>query len=70
MHGYRRSLSEFNWRQYAAEEVTEMKSHLLKYPLEVDSKGKVKPLFGCEAFPDVGGNISGTFTLLKENLTI
>lgn len=65
-----RSLSEFNWRQYAAEEVTEMKSHLLKYPLEVDSKGKVKPLFGCEAFPDVGGNISGTFTLLKENLTI
>lgn len=65
-----RSLSECNWRQYVADEVTEMKSHLLKYPLEVDSKGKVKPLFGCETFPDVGGNIKGTFTVLKENLTI
>ncbi|KAJ1416074.1 Phospholipase D/Transphosphatidylase [Sesbania bispinosa] len=67
-----RSLSEHNWRQYAADEVTEMKSHLLKYPLEVDSKGKVKPLSGCETFPDVGGKIKGTFTLLKvkENLTI
>ncbi|CAJ1928132.1 unnamed protein product [Sphenostylis stenocarpa] len=65
-----RSLSESNWRQYAADEVTEMKSHLLKYPLEVDSKGKVKPLPGSETFPDVGGNISGTFTVLKENLTI
>ncbi|CAJ2650583.1 unnamed protein product [Trifolium pratense] len=65
-----RSLSEYNWRQYMADEVTEMKSHLLKYPLEVDSKGKVKPLFGCETFPDVGGNIKGTFTVLKENLTI
>ncbi|XP_020218217.1 phospholipase D beta 1 [Cajanus cajan] len=65
-----RSLSESNWRQYMAEEVTEMESHLLKYPLEVDSKGKVNPILGCETFPDVGGNISGTFTLLKENLTI
>ncbi|KAK7307827.1 hypothetical protein VNO77_41233 [Canavalia gladiata] len=65
-----RSLSEFNWRQYVADEVIEMKSHLLKYPLEVDSKGKVKPLLDCETFPDVGGNISGTFTVLKENLTI
>lgn len=65
-----RSLSEFNWRQYAAEEVTEMKSHLLKYPLQVDSKGNVKPIIGSETFTDVGGNIHGTFTLLKENLTI
>ncbi|KAL2348091.1 hypothetical protein Fmac_002091 [Flemingia macrophylla] len=65
-----RSVSECNWRQYIAEEVTEMESHLLKYPLQVDSKGKVRPIPGCETFPDVAGNISGTFTLLKENLTI
>lgn len=65
-----RYLSELNWRQYVADEVTEMKGHLLKYPLEVDSKGKVKPLPGCETFPDVGGNIKGTFTLIQENLTI
>ncbi|KAF7810224.1 phospholipase D beta 1-like [Senna tora] len=65
-----RSLSEMNWRQYLADEVTEMKGHLLKYPLEVDSQGKVRPLPGCETFPDVGGNIKGTFTLIQENLTI
>lgn len=65
-----RSLSEVNWRQYAADEVTEMKSHLLKYPLEVDRTGKVKPLPGCVTFPDVGGTVTGTFTLIQENLTI
>ncbi|KAK3006977.1 hypothetical protein RJ639_015578 [Escallonia herrerae] len=54
-----RSLSELNWKQYAAEEVTEMKSHLLKYPVEVDRKGNVKPLLDCKTFPDVGGSIVG-----------
>ncbi|KAK3006976.1 hypothetical protein RJ639_015577, partial [Escallonia herrerae] len=54
-----RSLSEMNWKQYAAEEVTEMKGHLLKYPVEVDRKGNVNPLPGCETFPDVGGSIVG-----------
>ncbi|KAK9277016.1 hypothetical protein L1049_006555 [Liquidambar formosana] len=31
-----RSFSELNWRQFATQEVTEMKGHLLKYPVEVD----------------------------------
>ncbi|KAA8522329.1 hypothetical protein F0562_013310 [Nyssa sinensis] len=65
-----KSLSELNWKQYAADEVTEMKGHLLKYPIEVDRTGKVKPLPGCETFPDMGGNILGTFTAIQENLTI
>ncbi|XP_040987551.1 phospholipase D beta 1-like [Juglans microcarpa x Juglans regia] len=65
-----RSMSERNWRQYAADEVTEMKGHLLKYPLQVDRTGKVKPLPGSETFPDVGGTITGTFTAIQENLTI
>ncbi|MED6131308.1 Phospholipase D beta 1 [Stylosanthes scabra] len=65
-----RSLSENNWRQFAADEVTEMKSHLLKYPVHVDSKGNVRSLPGSETFPDLGGNITGNFTLLQENLTI
>ncbi|KAJ7944851.1 Phospholipase D [Quillaja saponaria] len=65
-----RYLSELNWRQYAADEVTEMKGHLLKYPLEVDAMGKVRSLPGCETFPDVGGNIKGSFTAIQENLTI
>ena len=65
-----RYLSERNWNQYVADEVTEMEGHLLKYPLEVDSKGKVNPLPGCATFPDVGGNIKGTFVAIQENLTI
>ncbi|KAK2974522.1 hypothetical protein RJ640_002427, partial [Escallonia rubra] len=72
-----RSLSELNWKQYAAEEVTQMKGHLLKYPVEVDRKGNVNPLPGCETFPDVGGSIVGGLgkylSVLQErgdNLTI
>ncbi len=65
-----RSMSELNWKQYAADEVTEMKGHLLRYPVEVDRTGKVKPLPGCETFLDVGGNVTGTFTVIQENLTI
>ncbi|KAM4085842.1 hypothetical protein ACJW30_10G057700 [Castanea mollissima] len=65
-----KSLSELNWRQYVADEVTEMKGHLLKYPLDVDRTGKVKPLPGCATFPDVGGTVTGTFSVIQENLTI
>nr|GMD36477.1 phospholipase D gamma 1-like [Ipomoea batatas] len=65
-----RSLGEANWQQFAADEVTEMRGHLLKYPVDVDRKGKVKPLSGCPIFPDVGGNIIGSFLAIQENLTI
>ncbi|XP_076908436.1 uncharacterized protein LOC143565326 [Bidens hawaiensis] len=67
---YVRSLSEANWRQFAADDVSEMRGHLLKYPVEVDPKGKVKYLPGYENFPDVGGNITGSFTVIQEDLTI
>lgn len=65
-----RSTAEMNWAQFAAEDVTEMKGHLLKYPVEVDRRGIVKSLPGCESFPDVGGNIIGSFLAIQENLTI
>ena len=65
-----RSLSEQNWGQYTADKATEMKGHLLKYPVEVDKNGKVKALPSCEEFPDVGGNILGSFIAIQENLTI
>ncbi|XP_020572394.1 phospholipase D beta 1-like [Phalaenopsis equestris] len=65
-----RSIGLMNWRQFVAEEITEMNGHLLKYPVDVDRKGKVKPLRGCETFPDVGGNICGSFLAIQENLTI
>lgn len=65
-----RSMGEMNWQQFAADEVTEMRAHLLKYPVDVDRKGKVSPLPGCENFPDVGGRIVGSFLAIQENLTI
>ncbi|XVE73955.1 hypothetical protein DITRI_Ditri11bG0159800 [Diplodiscus trichospermus] len=65
-----KQMAEMNWKQFAADEVTEMRGHLLKYPVEVDRKGKVRPLSGCESFPDVGGNIVGSFLGIQENLTI
>ncbi|XAR54104.1 Phospholipase D [Bertholletia excelsa] len=64
------SMGEANWKQYAADEVTEMRGHLLKYPVEVDRTGKVNPLPGYENFPDVGGHICGSFLAIQENLTI
>ena len=65
-----RFFGEQNWRQFAADEVTEMKSHLLKYPLQVDNAGVVSPLPGYESFPDFGGKVMGTFSGIQENLTI
>lgn len=65
-----RNHGEQNWRQFAADEVTEMKGHLLKYPLLVDRTGTVSPLPGSETFPDFGGKVMGTFSGIQENLTI
>lgn len=65
-----RSMAEWNWKQWASDEISDMKGHLLKYPVEVDRKGKVKPIPGCETFPDMGGNITGSFFAIQENLTI
>ncbi|KAL8153275.1 hypothetical protein V2J09_011035 [Rumex salicifolius] len=62
--------AEMNWKQFASEQVMEMKGHLLKYPVDVDQRGKVKPLEGNELFPDLKGNICGSFTAIQENLTI
>jgi len=62
--------SEQNWEQFASEDVTEMKGHLLKYPLQVDRTGNVTPLPDYETFPDLGGKIMGSFFGIQENLTI
>ncbi|KAK4488210.1 hypothetical protein RD792_003953 [Penstemon davidsonii] len=65
-----RWMGEHNWKQFASDEVSEMRGHLLKYPVEVDRMGKVRSLPGCETFPDMGGKIIGTFSGIQENLTI
>lgn len=65
-----REMGKLNWKQFAAPEVTELRGHLLKYPVEVDRRGKVKSIPGQEDFPDVGGKIVGSFLAIQENLTI
>ncbi|KAD5316973.1 hypothetical protein E3N88_16919 [Mikania micrantha] len=65
-----RSMGEANWNQFASEEITEMTGHLLKYPVEVVRCGKVRSLPGFESFLDVGGQITGSFLGIQENLTI
>ncbi|KAL6659935.1 hypothetical protein ACP70R_002057 [Stipagrostis hirtigluma subsp. patula] len=65
-----RHTGERHWEQFVSSEVTEMQGHLLKYPVSVDRKGNVKPLPGCSTFPDLGGNICGSFMNIQENLTI
>ncbi|KAK9051427.1 hypothetical protein SSX86_028054 [Deinandra increscens subsp. villosa] len=65
-----RSMAEANWAQFASNEVTEMTGHLMKYPVHVDRMGRVRSLEGSEEFPDVGGQIIGSFLGIQENLTI
>lgn len=62
-------IAEENWKRYVAEEFTQLQGHLLKYPVEVKSDGKVGPLLGYETFPDVGGKVLGSPTTLPDALT-
>ncbi|KAG6418851.1 hypothetical protein SASPL_121057 [Salvia splendens] len=65
-----RWMGHLNWQEFESEEMTPLRGHLLKYPVQVDATGKVVPLPGCETFPDTGGKIIGTFAGIQENLTI
>ncbi|CAK8560922.1 unnamed protein product [Lathyrus sativus] len=58
-----KTMSEMNWKQFSSKNVTEMRGHLIKYPVEVDRKGKIRSLPGHEEFPDVGGKIIGSYIL-------
>ena len=63
-------MAERNWQQYVAPEVTDMKGHLLRYPLKIVDDGTVTNLPGYETFPDVGGNIMGSnFAKVPDDLT-
>ncbi|KAI7731071.1 hypothetical protein M8C21_027057 [Ambrosia artemisiifolia] len=52
-------LAEENWKRYINSDYTTLQGHLLRYPLQVDDDGNVKPLPKYENFPDVGGKILG-----------
>ncbi|GAB2224450.1 hypothetical protein Drorol1_Dr00005210 [Drosera rotundifolia] len=59
-----------NWRRYTDEKFTLLQGHLIKYPLQIDSVGKVSPLPNQETFPDIGGKILGAYSpTLPDTLT-
>ncbi|KAL9672070.1 hypothetical protein QQ045_028318 [Rhodiola kirilowii] len=58
-----------NWKRFTADQFTPLQGHLLRYPIEVDSQGKLGPLPGFESFPDVGGKVLGARSTLPTALT-
>lgn len=62
-------IAEENLQKFNAEGFTPLQGHLLKYPIKVDSQGKVGPLPGQETFTDVGGKVLGCRTNLPDALT-
>ncbi|GFZ10488.1 phospholipase D delta [Actinidia rufa] len=63
------NIAEDNWKSFTANEFTPLQGHLLKYPVDIDVNGKVRPLHGQESFPDVGGKVLGARTTLPDALT-
>jgi phospholipase D1/2 len=61
--------AEKNWEQYTAEEVSDLRGHLLPYPYHVTPEGELSHIEGHETFPDIGGKIMGSQTQLPDNLT-
>jgi phospholipase D1/2 len=53
-------MSDRNWDQYNSPEVTDMRGHLIRYPLKIEDDGTIRNLPGVETFPDVGGKIMGS----------
>ncbi|KAL6011807.1 hypothetical protein ACLOJK_002273 [Asimina triloba] len=62
-------IADENWKRFAADEFMALQGHLLRYPVEVETDGKVCPLPNCENFPDFGGKICGADTNLPNALT-
>ncbi|CBI18911.3 unnamed protein product, partial [Vitis vinifera] len=62
-------MAEENWKRFTSDAYTPLQGHLLKYPIQVDVDGKVRPLPGHETFPDFGGKVLGTRCNLPDALT-
>ncbi|KAF5771476.1 putative phospholipase D [Helianthus annuus] len=63
-------LAEDNWEKFTNDDdYTPLQGHLLKYPIKVESDGKVSSLPGHEHFPDVGGKVLGSPSTLPSALT-
>ncbi|KAG5069648.1 hypothetical protein JHK85_002025 [Glycine max] len=63
-------IADNNWKLFASEDFSLLQGHLLKYPVQVDSDGKIRSLPDCENFPDAGGKILGAHsTTIPDILT-
>ena len=62
-------MAEENWKRFTSDAYFPLQGHLLKYPIQVDVDGKVRPLPGHETFPDFGGKVLGARTNLPDALT-
>lgn len=62
-------IAEDNWKRFTANEFRPLQGHLLKYPVQIGTDGKVSSLPGHEYFPDVGGKVLGARTTLPDALT-
>ncbi|CAM0902928.1 unnamed protein product [Alopecurus aequalis] len=62
-------MAEDNWVCYVSPRMSNMKGHLMRYPIKVDKDGRLGPLPGHESFPDVGGKVLGTHSSLPNALT-
>ena len=59
-----------NWKMFTQEEACEMDSHLVPFPVKVDSNGHVTPLTADGCFPDTKAEILGNKSaVLPEFLT-
>ncbi|XP_020218200.1 phospholipase D delta [Cajanus cajan] len=64
------TIADNNWKLFASEDFSLLQGHLLKYPVQVDSDGKIRSLPECENFPDAGGKILGAHsTTIPDILT-
>ncbi|KAK7359099.1 hypothetical protein VNO77_01045 [Canavalia gladiata] len=58
-----------NWGAYVSDERSQMRGHLMQYPVKISKDGKVSALDDYESFPDVGGKILGSPNSLPDALT-
>jgi len=64
-----RALAKKNWDLYAQEKVTDMSSHLLRYPIKVAADGTVTA--DPTNFPDTGASVLGAEAfLMPDKLTM
>lgn len=55
-----------NWEAYVSEEFVPMYSHLMHYPINVDSDGSIHPR--VKYFPDTRGRVEGVKNLLSPDI--